>query len=173
MQENLLLIGFMGAGKTTVGRLLAQRLQTDHFDLDQLLIDNIGMDIAAYFAAYGEAAFRQQESKNLMATTELSGVISTGGGIVLTKANRQFLKRQQKVIYLAADSAELIRRVRSDQSSIRPLAQEKSGAKLAQLYSARIPFYQECATITIETPHKTPDEIVTEIIKKMEVEDFL
>ncbi|HLQ40732.1 MAG TPA: shikimate kinase [Tetragenococcus sp.] len=168
MQTSLLLIGFMGAGKSTIGKLLAQQLKTDHFDLDQLIVDNIAMDIASYFEKYGEEAFRQVETKILQKTSQLSGIISTGGGIVSKAENRQFLKEQQNVVYLKTNFTELKRRIYQDKTTIRPLAQEKNTEELARLYFSRSGFYQECASITIDTTNKTAEVIITEIMQKME-----
>ena len=83
--KGIVLIGFMGAGKTTIGRLLAERLQLAHVDFDDLIVESIGMTIQDYFDRYGEAAFREKETEILTHSLILDQVISTGGGIILKR----------------------------------------------------------------------------------------
>ena len=96
--KGIVLIGFMGAGKTTIGRLLAERLQLAHVDFDDLIVESIGMTIQDYFDRYGEAAFREKETEILTHSLTLDQVISTGGGIILKEENRQLLQQFPKVV---------------------------------------------------------------------------
>jgi shikimate kinase len=165
--KNFVLIGFMGAGKTTIGRLLAEQLQLGHIDFDDLIVKEIGMAIQEYFDRYGEEAFRQRETQILSNSINRDGVISTGGGIVLKKENRQLLQQIPQVIYLKTEPEELLERLKNDTESIRPLVVSKSPAEIIDVYRPRIPLYEESATLVIETTAKSPLEIVAEIIEKV------
>lgn len=165
--NQIVLIGFMGAGKTTVGNLLAEKMGCPQYDFDQLIVDKIGMSIAEYFDQYGDAAFRDIETAVLAEVDTLEGVLSTGGGIVLKDKNRTLLKKMPYVVYLKADLSELIQRVTHDEENVRPLADSKTPAEIEAIYRPRVPLYEESARIIIETTGKTPEEIVTEILKQV------
>lgn len=167
--ENIVLIGFMGAGKTTIGRLLAQKLNAKQHDFDEILVEQIGMSIADYFDHFGSEAFREIETKVLQQSLQLNGIISTGGGIVLKEENRQFLQNNPNVIYLQANLDELVHRVVLDKRNVRPLATSKSPDEIREVYLPRVPLYEESAKFVIDTTEKTPDAIVQEILDKVEV----
>lgn len=167
--ENIVLIGFMGAGKTTIGRLLAQKLNAKQHDFDEILVEQIGMSIADYFERFGSESFRKIETNVLQQSLELKGVISTGGGIVLKEENRLFLQKNPNVIYLRADLEELIHRVILDKRNVRPLATSKSPDEIREVYLPRLPLYEESANFVIDTTKKQPEEIVQEILDKVEV----
>ncbi|MFV0559681.1 MAG: shikimate kinase [Enterococcus sp.] len=165
MKENLVLIGFMGSGKSTIGACLAKKLQKKWLDLDQLFIQNYGA-IDQFFDKHGEKAFRKIEEELLdEALQATDGIISTGGGIVLSAKNRQQLK-QSVVVFLHADSAELFRRVKQDQENQRPLARQSEEA-FQTLYQKRYPFYETCQTKQINTTNRTPEDICEEITQKL------
>ncbi|MDT2700844.1 shikimate kinase [Enterococcus gallinarum] len=164
--KGIVLIGFMGAGKTTIGRLLAERLQLAHVDFDDLIVESIGMTIQDYFDRYGEAAFREKETEILTHSLTLDQVISTGGGIILKEENRQLLQQFPKVVYLKTEPEELLDRLKNDTVNIRPLVVSKSPAEIIDIYRPRMPLYEESATVVIDTTRKSPAEIVTEIIQK-------
>ena len=113
-----ILLGFMGAGKTTIGRLL----DPNFHDLDELIVEEIGMPIADFFACEGEAAFRQIETSMLerLLGDEVD-VISTGGGIVVNPRNRELLKKNPYNIYLRVDFDTLYERIKNDGGMQRPL----------------------------------------------------
>lgn len=165
--NQIVLIGFMGAGKTTVGNLLAEKLNVQQYDFDQLIVEKIGMSIADYFEQYGDVAFREIETTVLAEVDALDGILSTGGGIVLKAENRELLKKMSNVVYLKADLTELIQRVTQDEENIRPLADSKTPQEIESIYRPRVPLYEESAQIIIETTGKTPQEIVTEILKQV------
>ncbi|SJZ69377.1 shikimate kinase [Pilibacter termitis] len=160
----MILIGFMGSGKTTVGRILAEKLAIPQFDLDEKLVENLEMSISEYFALHGENAFRQKESELLAKYSHAQAVISTGGGIVLREENRKLLKNRKDVIFLSTDTNELISRLQNDKKNIRPLAQDKTPEEIQALLEGRLPFYEESASVIIETKNKTPEEIAEEIL---------
>ncbi|MDN6408516.1 MAG: shikimate kinase [Tetragenococcus halophilus] len=166
---NIILIGFMGAGKTTIGRLLAEKLHTEQHDFDKIIVEQIGMSIADYFASYGSESFREIETKVLEQSLTLDGIISTGGGIVMKKENQHFLQGHPDVIYLKADLDELVHRVVLDKRNVRPLASSKSIDEIREVYLPRISLYEKSANLVIDTTTKKPEDIVQEILDKVEV----
>ncbi|HFU6522395.1 TPA: shikimate kinase [Enterococcus hirae] len=167
---SLVLIGFMGAGKTTISKKLAARLDQSVIDMDDYLVQQLGCSIEQYFATFGEAAFRDHETALLKTILQKKAVIATGGGVVLQKENQELLKQQQ-VIYLKGEADILIERIRQDQTNIRPLALKNSDTKLREIMWEREKIYKSLAKITIDTSKKSPDEIITEIIKWVENND--
>ena len=155
------LIGFMGAGKSTVGSLLDPAFA----DMDALLVQRLEMPISDYFARFGEERFRQQESLLLQELLEQEiPVISTGGGIVLKPVNRELLKRNPCNIYLRIDFDRLYQRLAADPATKRPLFLNKDPEEFRALYEQRLPLYEEVATHVLDVADKTPEEIV-EIIQ--------
>lgn len=165
--SSIILIGFMGAGKSTIGRQLARRLSKELIDLDAQIVEAIHMPIADYFDQFGEAAFREQETAILAELATKDGILATGGGIVLRPENRTLLKQQPAVIYLTADTQVLIERIQQDTENIRPLAENKQPAEIAAILDQRIAFYEESAGHILDTTNKTPEEIVSEIIERL------
>jgi len=162
--KQVVLVGFMGAGKTTIGQQLAEKMQVAQADLDALIVEKIGMPIAAYFDQFGEAAFRQVETQVLKDCQTFEGVLSTGGGIVLNAENRQVLQSMPLVVYLQADIETLIARVTADTANVRPLATEKSAAEIKAVYLPRVPLYEASSTHIVETTHRSVDDVVNEIL---------
>ncbi len=166
--KNILLIGFMGAGKTTVGQLLAQTNGMQHVDFDDKIQEITGCSIPEYFATYGEEPFRQLEHEFLRDFRADGHVLSTGGGIVLKKENREILKNLPNVVYLKTAPAVFIERLQHDQRNIRPLVVSKTAAEIKQVYLPRVDFYLESATFSVDTNERTPQEIVAEILKNVQ-----
>lgn len=151
------LLGFMGAGKTTIGRLLDPAF----VDMDALLVQRLEMPISDYFARFGEESFRQQESLLLQELLEQdTSVIATGGGIVIRSENRELLKKNPCDIYLRIDFDRLYQRLAADPATKRPLFLYKDPEEFRALYDQRLPLYEEVATHVIDVADKTPEEIV-------------
>lgn len=151
------LVGFMGAGKTTIGRLIDPAF----VDMDALLVQRLEMPISDYFARFGEEGFRQQESLLLQDLLEQeTSVIATGGGIVLRPENRQLLKKNPCNIYLQIDFDRLYQRLATDPVNKRPLFLDKSQEEFQALFEQRLPLYEEVATHVLDVADKTPEEIV-------------
>ena len=151
------LVGFMGAGKTTIGRLLDPAF----VDMDALLVQRLEMPISDYFARFGEERFRQQESLLLQELLEQdTSVIATGGGIVLRSENRELLKKNPCNIYLRIDFNRLYQRLATDPVNKRPLFLDKSQEEFQALFEQRLPLYEEVATHVLDVADKTPEEIV-------------
>ena len=150
MNGNLILIGLMGAGKTTLGRQLASELQLDFYDSDQLICERTGVSIPTIFELEGEEGFRHREKTVINELVQLNNIIiATGGGTVLSAENRYKLRKNGHVIYLHAHPQILLSRIQNDKN--RPLLQvEDPLLKLQQLYVQRDPIYRETAHLVIE-----------------------
>ena len=167
MKHNIVLIGFMGSGKSSVGELLAKRLSYKFCDSDRLIENKAGKAISRIFDSYGEEYFRDLESKLLeeMKTSLDYAVLSTGGGMPLREKNMQLLRELGYVVYLKASKKTTIKRLRGDRT--RPLLKgEDFEQRVDRLLTVRIPIYEKAAHKIIETDDKTVKEIVAEIIKE-------
>jgi shikimate kinase len=170
---NVYLIGLMGAGKSTVGRILAQALQRDFVDSDDEIIARTGTTIGTIFEIEGEAGFREREARVIADLTKRHDlVLATGGGAVLREANRDLLRERTKVIYLRVQPDELFRRLRHDTQ--RPLLQvDDPKTKLVDLFEQRDPFYQVAAHFVIETSRPRIPTMVTMIMSQLELAGLL
>jgi shikimate kinase/3-dehydroquinate synthase len=164
MIRHLYLIGNMGSGKTTVGRLAAQRLGAPFYDLDQRIEQAMGQTIAELFAQRGEEAFRQLEREALARTiVMIDTVVATGGGAVLREDNRALMRRKGWVIYLRASPETLWQRLQH--TTDRPLLRTESPYETLQVIAqAREPLYQE-ADWVIETDALSPEEVADAIVR--------
>ena len=154
------LLGFMGAGKSTIAR----GLDPDFVDMDALLEDRLGMPIARFFEEKGEAAFRQIEEEVLADLLKTDQVISTGGGIVISPRNRALLKQNPDSIYLKADFETLYQRISADKDNQRPLFLNNSKEDLAAIFNERQAWYEEVASKVIDVSKLSPEEIIEELI---------
>lgn len=148
---NIFLVGLMGAGKTSVGRLLAKRFDKTFYDCDHEIERRTGVKIPVIFDIEGEAGFRARESAVLRELTLLHDIVlATGGGAVVSEENRRALKENGTVVYLRPSLDDLWQRTRHDRN--RPLLQTTDPrAKLEQLFRQRDPLYHEVATLVVDT----------------------
>ena len=153
------LLGFMGAGKSTIAR----GLDPNYLDMDALIEKRLGMSIAEFFAEKGEEAFRQIESEVLAELLQRDQVVSTGGGVVISQRNRDLLKTNSDNIYLKADFETLYQRIQQDAEQERPLFLNQSKSDLQQIFEQRQAWYEEVATQIVDTRLKSPQEIIEEI----------
>ena len=153
------LLGFMGAGKSTIAR----GLDPDFVDMDALLEDRLGMPIARFFEEKGEAAFRQIEEEVLADLLKMDQVVSTGGGVVISQKNRALLKQNSDNIYLKADFETLYQRISADKDNQRPLFLNNSKEDLAAIFNERQAWYEEVASKVIDVSKLSPEEIIEEL----------
>jgi shikimate kinase len=164
----IVLIGFMGAGKSSVGRLLARMTGLARHDTDELVGARFGLTISEIFETHGEEKFREAETDALR---ELSGkgeaIIVTGGGIVLRPGNVELLRGLGTIVHLGADEETLFARI--SRRSTRPLLRtENPRATVTQLLGARLPLYASVADIEVDTSTLTHDEVAKLILEKIE-----
>lgn len=156
---NVVLIGFMGTGKSTIGRGLAKRLALTHVDLDELIVQQSGCSIPEIFARSGELGFRQRETACLKAAMARSGVLSTGGGTAVQAANRAVLMAAKTpVVWLTATPETVLKRIGDDPN--RPLGRPD---QLATLLAERTQAYQAVADLIIHTDDETPMTLIDQI----------
>jgi shikimate kinase len=173
MNAALVLVGMPGSGKSTIGRRLAQRLQRPFVDADTALEERCGVSVATVFDIEGEAGFRQRETRllaDLVAQPDI--VIATGGGVVVTEANRDLLRRDASVIYLQTSLGELWTRLQNDRK--RPLLQgENPKQRLADLLAARESLYEAVADVTVRSRRQSAEKMTAEIIRSLRRADII
>ena len=165
---SIFIVGPMGAGKTTIGRLLAKQMNRDFVDSDLFIESQTGAEIAWIFAKEGEAGFRERESRAIDVLTQRQGIVlATGGGVVMQACNREWLKNRGIVIYLRASVETQLRRTAKDKS--RPLLQQPNPKQvLSELFQIRDPLYQQIADITIVTGHNYPRQMLHHIVAELQ-----
>jgi len=174
MKTSIALIGFMGTGKTVVGKAVAEKLGKDFIEMDSLIEQKAGKSIPEIFQQGGEVAFRELE---IEVTREVSGnknqVIACGGGVVLNKINIDRLKKDSVIVYLTASPKVILKRV-SDGDE-RPLLQvTKPALTIKELLRFRKPFYERAADMKIDTSKLDINAVTEQIINKVrQVENFI
>jgi len=167
--KNIVLVGPMGSGKTTIGRRLAQELKKDFIDTDHVIIDKTGVSIDHIFDIEGEEGFRERESRILENLCQMSNIIlATGGGIVLLPKNRKMLINAGLVVYLQSSVDQLLRR--TAKSKTRPLLENSSNRRktITEIIEARDVYYREVSSLVIDTSGKKLNEVINLIIRESE-----
>ncbi|MER7129205.1 shikimate kinase [Streptosporangium saharense] len=163
MSPRVVLVGAPGAGKSTVGHLLAERLGVAFRDTDADVELTAGKPVGDIFVEDGEEHFRELEARAVrLALAEHDGVLSLGGGAVLAEATRELLAGHP-VVYLEVGLAQAVQRV--GLASARPLLVLNPRSRLKKLMEARRPIYEGLATLTVATDERDPEEVVDEIVK--------
>ena len=168
ISQNIILVGLMGSGKTTIGRLLARRLERPFYDSDQEVELRCGVKVRTIFDLEGEMGFRQREAATIADLLQGSGIVlATGGGAVLNPCNREQMKRHGWVVYLDVPVRVLYERTRNDQN--RPLLQVADPiAKLEALRAERDPLYREVADFVLDGARHHSANAVQRILKEWE-----
>lgn len=166
--EHILLVGMMGAGKTSVGELLADRLDRPFFDVDAWIEDEEGISIATIFETRGEGAFRDLEAKVLESflINPVPSVLSVGGGAVTETRNRTMMNDHNRVVWLRATDATLAGRV-GDGSDRPLLAGKDPAAELARLSKVRAPMYTEVADVIVDVDDLSLDDVVARVAESV------
>jgi shikimate kinase len=165
---NIFLVGMMGAGKTTVGRLLARRMKLRFFDSDREIERRCGVSVPVIFEIEGEAGFRARERQVIEDLSRLSGIVlATGGGAVLAAANRRSLSAGGTVVYLNARPEDLYERIRQDRN--RPLlATADPLARLRELHAERDALYRAVADLVVDTGAPSVQVLARALVEKLE-----
>ena len=166
--ENMILIGYMGSGKTTVGKIAAERKNYTFVDTDEMIVEQQHRSISEIFAADGEQAFRDMETAllgQLIVEKREHLVISTGGGMPMRAENRQLLARLGKVVYLKASPVTIYNGIKGD--TTRPLLQcENPLKRIEEMLAERSPLYEDGAMFIVEVDELSQSEAASEILAK-------
>ena len=162
--KNIYLIGLMGSGKTTLGKILSKKLDKNFYDSDHVIEEKLGVDVPMIFEYEGEAGFREREKDSLKELVRKKNIVlATGGGIILSKSNRDLLSENGIVIYLKSNQKDLIKRMKNDKT--RPLLKNGNIEEIIKkLCKEREPLYEEIADFEIMTKNKRIHEVVNEIV---------
>ena len=165
--HSVFLVGPMGAGKSTIGRLLSAELQCDFHDSDKVIEERCGANIPWIFDMEGEAGFREREEHAIDELTQLDSVVlATGGGAVMREQNRKHLGARGTVVYLCTSVDQQLARTAKDRN--RPLLQQENPEQvLRDLFAVRDPLYRSIADIVIETDQRNPKWVVNELKKRL------
>lgn len=173
VKNSIALIGFMATGKTTIGKMLAEKLGGEYkfIETDQIIIEEAGKSIPVIFKEDGEIRFREFEIQACKRVSQLKKVIiSCGGGVVLNKINIDYLKLNCHIILLKATAEEIYARAMKDGQESRPVIdKEDPKAEIQSVLSFREPFYNAAAEYTIDTVGKDFNDIISEILTKTRI----
>jgi shikimate kinase len=163
INDNIFFVGLMGAGKTTIGKLLAKKLKKTFYDTDHEIEKKLGVKVSVIFELEGEEGFRKRETQMIDELTNKKNIIlATGGGAVLNEENRRLLKERGKVIYLNAKPQNLAKRMAFDKD--RPLLQQGNMLDtLNNLYKERHPLYLGVSSFVVDTGQQKTQTIINKI----------
>ena len=167
MQQNIILVGPMGVGKTTIGRPLAKKLEMEFVDSDREIEDRTGVTINIIFEIEGEEGFRKRESAMISELTQRKNIVlATGGGAILDESNRILMRKHGVVVYLHASVDLQLERTRSSKN--RPLLMNGDPRKILQeLMTEREPLYRQEADIIVNTENRSPGAVANEIAESI------
>lgn len=167
----IFLIGYRCTGKTTIGKILAHRLNFEFIDTDCLIEQNLGLTIIEIIEKQGWGKFRQIEKKTLLNTKKIQNtIIATGGGIIIDHDNQQFIKKNGLCVWLDADIKTIMTRLNADHKTktLRPALTDKDlFEETNEIVKKRNPLYKKTAHIKIDTSFNTPEEIVNIIDRRL------
>lgn len=167
--KTVYLCGFMGCGKTTIGKKLAEISNCGYCDMDELIVEKAGMPIPEIFEKHGEPCFRKMETELIKELGSFNGVVSCGGGAMLSDINGEIARENGIVLFLDVPFKTCYYRISGDKN--RPVAVGKTRTQLQELYNQRYPKYKKNSTITIECKGR-PLSIAKEIRKQLDVIDI-
>ena len=168
MARNVVLVGFMGAGKSVCGRMLARRLGRCFVETDAMIVSREGVPIPEIFARHGEARFRELEAEAVAALALKSDdVVATGGGLPCREGRMEALRALGTVVWLRGDLAALLERAR--RQGERPMIANRTDDEVQALYAAREPYYRQ-AHVTIDTNGRTVDQVVADLVAALRTE---
>lgn len=167
LTQHIFLIGFMGAGKSTIAEKLQEMLGVKQMEMDQMIVEQQGMPITEIFEKYGEAHFRDMESQLLIDLKDKEpGVVSCGGGIVVREENPGYMKESGKVVFLTATPQTIYERVKD--STDRPILNGNMNVEyISELMEKRRAKYEAAADIIVATDNKSAEDICKEILAQM------
>ena len=169
---HIILIGYRGTGKTSVGRKLAEKLKLPFYDTDQMIIDRIGKTIKEWVEEKGWESFRQEEKAVIRVISSLDcGVIALGGGAVMDPGNREVLRQKGLIVWLTADVQTIIKRMKSDpdnKDNRPPLSEKDWENETQELLTQRSPVYQGLADFSIDTDGKNIEGVTEEICNQIQ-----
>lgn len=165
--ENIFLVGFMGCGKSSVASCLSDKHGMDVIEMDECIVEKVGMSISDIFATYGETYFRDVEARILQEIQEEANkVVSCGGGVVLRESNVALMKRSGRIVFLTATPETVLERIKNNDD--RPLLQKhKSVESIREMMEQRREKYERAADLIIDTDRKSIEEICVEILEKV------
>lgn len=160
--KTIFLCGFMGCGKSAVGKILAQKICCEFYDMDKYITEKEKMEIPQIFAEKGEKYFRETETEAIRGLAGKQGVVACGGGAMLKKENAEIAAEKGNVIYIEAPFAVCYSRIKGDAN--RPIVMNNTREELEFIYESRVPVYRENSGITV-SGDGTPEEIAERIFQ--------
>ncbi len=163
--KRVYLVGFMGSGKSAIGKRLGTLLNLPFYDMDTEIAERTGMTIPQIFETYGEDGFRDMETEFLLNFQDEYCIIATGGGVVMREENRAIMRRTGLVFFLNSTFRDIWRRISTDTN--RPIVQRSTRAELEKLFNKRKPLYLQSAHFKVETTNRTLNEITQYIASQI------
>lgn len=160
--KKVYLVGYMGCGKSAIGKRISFAAKLPFYDMDTEIEKRMGLSIPEIFEQYGEAYFRELETEFLRSFRDEYCIIATGGGVAMRKENREIMRATGLVFFLNAPFRDIWRRIATDRN--RPIVQRSSRADLEELYNERKPYYLNSAHFKVETERRSLRDITTYIV---------